>query len=244
MSTTHRTEEESDDKPDTVTVKGNQDYQDAEGRMGEKPHAPRINPETPEFSDPKQPDFELDSSEVLIPVKTPKPTRNTRIDGLQRKVNGLEKNYNDLNTNYTSLETQITELNNNFALLLARLPPQPTTKIEDVTSKIEDVTSKIEDVTSPPAPTTYAPRESTTDTTSKEPVADAKTKIEDVASKIEDVTSPPAPVTYSPKEPTDDTKPKSKCVTIYVPESSTTVATFKEPADDVKSKSTSYYLRP
>ena len=76
--------------------------------MDEKLHAPCTNFETPGISDPKQPGFDLDSSDGMAhdsPVdatddrkptkhtsKSTKSTRNTRMDEVQCKVDALDEN--------------------------------------------------------------------------------------------------------------------------------------------------------
>ena len=97
-------------------VKETKEYQDAEGRMGEEPHAPRTNPENTEISDPEKSGFDLDPSDGMA-HDSPSVTTDTspetfmklkpkaQANLLQRKMDGLDKNYNELQNDVNNLQT-------------------------------------------------------------------------------------------------------------------------------------------
>ena len=238
-------------------VKETKEHQDAEGRMGEKPHAPRTNPETTELSDPKQSGFDLDPSDGTAhdpPTETrSKPTKKkpknvvyalqSKYDGLQKDVNtfqtkldGLQNSHDDLQTKMDQMNANFEAFNTNFAQLVAKLSLSPTADIESkskeaTTYASEDSTTVTAIKSNSKDATTYAPGDPTADATMKEPTT--------IKSNSEDATTYAAKDSTTAstfKEPADDVNTKIGDATTYAPEDSTTVTTFKEPADDINPK--------
>ena len=181
-------------------VKETKEHQDAEGRMGEEPRAPRTNPETTEISDPEKSGFDLDPSDSKahdFPNVTTDGTHEEpmkqkpkhMVDALQRKVNGLEKNVNNLET---KMDQMMALINKMYA---EQISPSPTA---DIQSKSKEATTHASENSNPVTTvkestddaklksedaTTSAPEDSTTVTTVKESVADVKSKSKDTTAK-------------------------------------------------------------